>query len=201
MIAAWMIGVASMCWAAPATMPASRPAAPKRVLFLVDGSGSVGNRLLDIADEVSKAISTMPENTTFAIVIGRDPAPSMMIGGFVRPTEQNRQRAYDFIRNTRAEGISIGLLASVTMASKLQADTVWFLSDGQFDEDELGNAMVKARIKANVTTKFSSHDEKLLHIASVTGGNAINKDGDEIPVKRPEDKKPQTAPTGKSIFK
>lgn len=120
----------------------------KRVVFVVDRSGSMNGELLQAAkDELYKSIQQLPRGARYAVCFFSD-GPFWMpaYGGesLVRGSRARNQQVFKWIAQVQAQG-GTQPLAALHGALDLKPDMVFFLTDGAFDEHIVDTISVKNR--------------------------------------------------------
>jgi hypothetical protein len=158
----------------------------RRILYLIDGSGSMDNQIADLKAEVLKAIAELRPDQSFAIVIDSERAPQPL--RFVPATAGNKQIARELLNRITTSGDG-DALAAFQQALQLNPDVIWWLTDGS-----LGDAMLDIEnqirkrntrpVRINTVTAFGGGDEKskrlLWKVAQDSGGKCINAKGEVV---------------------
>ena len=164
--------------------PAVAPAKSQRVLFVVDGSGSMLSRL-DVAQKIVRdAVKSLPPNQAFNVVLAAEHARCFR-GAPVPATEENKSAASALIDQTTARGAA-DVLTAVQIAFDQQPDVVYLITDGDVQKTEkLAEAMAKmnaGKAKVNTTVACCASDnvagmKALWRLAQETGGVCTNDQG------------------------
>lgn len=196
----------------------------RRVIFLVDASGSMVNVFDRATDEVHKGIDGLDAGVAFNVVWCSD---SILGQAFLEPTlatPANKTRAHDALREAQTGGTT-DFLAGLTAAFKVEPNVLWFISDGDQDGRQI-REMLRAfnpSKKTTVNTVVALPEDAqpndaagsirtLSRVAKDHGGVCIGLDGRELRFQEPTETRPEVGvslppapprplPTGPSIFK
>lgn len=190
--------------AGPATKPADR------VVYFIDGSGSMrggnGDHWTWTIGEVAKSIGQLKEDQTFGVFVAAEGKVVSVGKGMVAAKDENKQSVWEALRNYQPYGKD-GIAAGIERAEKMRPSLVWFVSDGDFEDD---NSVVRAfagtkkKFPVNTLAAVADTGEEgakervavLRKISDATGGRCVG-DLNREKAKSPAPAKP---PTGPSIF-
>ena len=139
----------------------------KRVVFVVDRSGSMNGDLLQAAkEELMKSITQLPRGARYAVCFFSD-GPYWMpaYGGesLVRSSRGRNQQVFKWIGQVKAQG-GTQPLAALSGALDLKPDMVFFLTDGAFDEHIVETISLKNRGRVQIhCVAFGLGGRNLLH--------------------------------------
>ena len=183
--------------------PVSQPAGtPRRVVFILDASGSMVTELNRAKSEVRKAIEALDPDQSFGLVVAARDKKLKFQAKLFPATPQNKRRAYDHMEKLYATGES-DMSAAFEPAFRLRPDVIWFASDGDVVKDEkaatvllkrLRNLNRGQRARVNTVLAFVDGDQEnglvdrvtlLWRIANENGGQCLGDGGE--PVDAPPD--------------
>ena len=164
--------------------PAGAPVKAQRVLFVLDGSGSMLSRL-DVGQKIVRdAIKGLPTNQTFNVLVAAEHARCLR-GAPVAATEENKNAGTALVDKTTARGAA-DVLSAVQMAFDQQPDVVYLVTDGEVQKTQkLAEAVAKmngGKAKINTTVACCASDnvagmKALWRIAHESGGVCTNDQG------------------------
>src|SRR3954452_10456471 len=94
-----------LCTAAgPATRPATAPAKPKRIVFLLDASGSMLNKFDTVRMDARRRIDMLTPNQSFVLVTFGGEGPVASSRALLPATDANKRAAYDFLETESPKG-------------------------------------------------------------------------------------------------
>jgi hypothetical protein len=134
---------------APAEMPS------KRIAVIIDGSGSMMNRMSALRDQATRIIHDLQPAQDFSVIVFREDTAITFSAGLLSPaTPANKQRAEEFIQALAPSGSSDPTEA-LRRALRSQVDVIWFLSDG--DVPDASKILRSLRIRmAGVRTRINT---------------------------------------------
>lgn len=195
----------------PAAATASRKSS--RVVFLIDGSGSMISRMSSAKEETRKAMSELPPGTLFNVVVDGDGGMYLMaFAGLVPATPANVRKADEFVEDLSASG-SDAASAAFAAIVPLRPDVVWYATDGDYTEPakhlaKVADAARKGRFRVNTVTRFAAKPNDAAKVAAAGGGVCLDDQGNEVrpqadaPAAKPVAAAPAPAkPSGPSIFR
>jgi Ca-activated chloride channel family protein len=167
-------GGARFAVAVPSTFFGEKPAAAKRVVILLDRSGSMeGAPITQAKKAIEACLGALGSNDTFGIVafdnVTEDFRPNLLPG-----TRENRAAAAVFLKQIEARGgteLAAGVEAAATLLGK-ESGNVLILTDGEVSETETILARARAtgmRIHC-LGIGSASQDRFLAQLATQTGG-------------------------------
>jgi hypothetical protein len=121
-----------------------RTVAGDRVVVVVDASGSVRNRFTDVQDLVVRFVESLVEGQAFDVILFQDDEAPTFLPIAVAATAPNKERARVFVRAATAKGGS-NPIPALEAAFRLDADTVWLISDGDFPDNDTVLAFLRER--------------------------------------------------------
>jgi hypothetical protein len=169
---------------------------PRRIVFLIDTSGSMMGKRADFTTQVKAAISGMKDDQLFNLICISDNNAQPLWKGLFKPDPVRMKASINFLDEMQMRGSGNpdeGLKASI----KLRPDVIWFLTDGDVtDKSEIESIAKSAKIqniKINTVIDLGSDPvckTRLYDIAQITNGKCINLKGEEVMV-RPVPSEPQ----------
>jgi len=125
----------------------------RRVVYVVDRSGSMTDRINYVKEELKRSIATLREPTAFTVIFySTDPpfalaekaasgAVNLTVEEYTatrlfRATDRNKRMAFAFVDRIIPQGLTYAVKA-LELAFEMEPDVVFFLSDGTFDEPVL----------------------------------------------------------------
>jgi len=150
----------------------SGPAA--RIVFVVDRSGSMTDSIDYVKFELKRSIRELSEEKEFQVIFySSGPPVEMPMRRIVNATERNRQLAYEFIDGVIPQG-ETDPSKSLERAFELQPDTIYLLTDGEFDKATVGlvkrlNAAGKVKVHT-IGFLYRMGEQVLKQIAEQNGG-------------------------------
>jgi hypothetical protein len=166
----------------------------KRVVFVIDISGSMlepaagsdRNRTkIDVAKyELERAILGLPDDAQFNVISYSDRA-SQWRKGLVKANRKERRAAVKYVREMKPEGPT-NIFDALEMAFALEADTIFFLSDGMPNRgavtdsgqilSEVKRWNEKRRVKIHTVGLGGDHDIAFMKgLAESSGGQYVAK--------------------------
>lgn len=105
-----------------------------KVIFVVDASGSMLDKMGRVTSEVAKAIRQMPAGMRFNIVMLSEDSWESVRDGYIATDEAGKKQAADYLSDVSAHGSSdpIPGLRAVFAAAP---DVVFLMTDGDFPND------------------------------------------------------------------
>lgn len=189
----------------PAPQPAQKtteffgtPAYGKRVIFVVDRSGSMTDSIDCVKHELKRSIGALAEDKEFHVFFySSGPPLEMPTRQPIKATAENKQKAYTFIDGVKPQGETDPSTA-FKRAFECNPEEVYFLTDGEFDRETVGlvkglndkASRVVGEGKVRVHTigfLYKSGEALLKKIAEQNGGQY--KFVSEADLAQPENKK------------
>lgn len=129
----------------PAPQPAQKtteffgtPAYGKRVIFVVDRSGSMTDSIDFVKYELKRSIGALPEDKEFHVLFySSGPPIEMPTRKPIKATAENKQKAYTFIDGVKPQGETDPSTA-LKQAFDCKPDEIYLLTDGEFDRETVG---------------------------------------------------------------
>ena len=196
--------------AEPTTRPAALSAggagalpAPKKIVFMLDASGSMLNVFDEAREEVRKSIEELKPDQSFAVVLcqahGATPFPKMLLPA----TEQNKARILAILPKLSPRDTD-NFTESFKLALSMNPDLIWWRGDAPNDvSNELGDLKkLNARnVKVNTTPKLPPESKDKEHaartmwfawkLATDSGGTCFDESGQPITQQPPQPPPPQ----------
>ena len=145
----------------------------KRIVYVVDMSGSMTNTFSMVRDELKRSIGNLPRDARFLILFFSHSARVMPPGKLLRANDYNKTKANNFINQTIPGG-GTDPDSSLRGALATNPDVIYLLTDGMFDrkiEVKLNAWNGKRRSRINTICFMHNVAESLLmRIASDHGG-------------------------------
>jgi hypothetical protein len=196
------------------TRPAGAGKASKKVVFVIDASGSMNNKLADVQAEVGKALSGLQPDQQFGIIAYMDNRAIPFKPALLPATDANKAAAWEYVSTQILAAGTGDPTSAIQAAAKLRPDVVWVLTDGDFGDPDAAIAETTKAAKAagcrvNTTTLFLTDPENdnvfspaLRRMATATGGVCVGPDGKPLPPLdgKPVPPPPQAPPAGPSIL-
>jgi hypothetical protein len=148
-----------------------------RVVYLLDGSGSMMNKFDTLRKAVSSTIAALKPNQLFNVVVMHEDEGAPFSKQSLPATDANKKLFDAFIKKTQPHGSSDPIPA-LRFAFTQNPEAIYFLTDGDFPNNNQVIAEI-ARLNANHRTKihtiaFGEHGEEyekmLRQIATQNGG-------------------------------
>jgi len=107
--------------------------AAKRIVYVVDRSGSMTDTFQHVRAELQRSISSLRRSQKFHVIFFNAGAPlTNTPGRMVSAIAAQKKEFFDFMQNVRPEG-STHPEAAMRHALALEPDMIYFLTDGEFD--------------------------------------------------------------------
>jgi len=137
---------------APQFIGIGTPAGTKKVVYVVDRSGSMTDSIDYVKYELKRSISERTEDKEFHVVFySSGPPVEMPTRRLVNATERNKQLAFEFIDGVVPQGETDPSKA-LERAFACNPELIYLLTDGEFDKTIVG--LVK---RLNVGGKITVH--------------------------------------------
>jgi hypothetical protein len=161
-----------------------------RVVYVVDFSGSIIFTVDDLKRELVRSISRLKPAQSFNVILFYEKYEQVKVDAFrpkLEPAVEDTRRAFlGWIKSKAPMGYTKPLSA-IELALGLRPDAIFFLSDGDFDEEVVtriraANARVRARIYcllfhedyledfSGLPPQESEYSQRLRRIADQNGG-------------------------------
>lgn len=195
-----------------AESPATKPAEPVKVTYVLDATGSMGSSFESARDELTAALAELPADKQFAVYVDHEKgATRFPAKGFAKSTDENKAAASKAIAGVKASGMGT-IEATVAAACKDKPEKIWLITDGdwsilngQSEGDKMIAAAKSAGVKLFTTYAYDKdmlpNRRRLANVAIETGGECYDKKGKpvtEVPKTATAATKP--ARKGPSIF-
>src|SRR6266436_826404 len=171
-----------------ATKPATALApkgAGKKVMYLLDGSGSMVNVFDAARMEVRKAIDDLAAGDAFNVIFDSDNFSSAF-PALLPATDRNKKQCYDFLDKAFVRGEN-DPIAAMEKAFAQKPNFIWWLTDGSLNDTprkiaETIDRRNTNRIRINTITLLAAEDHAderwlLWKVAHDSGGKCIDKNG------------------------
>jgi len=196
--------------AEPTTRPAALSAggggalpAPKKIVFMLDASGSMLNVFDEAREEVRKSIEELKPDQSFAVVLcqghGATPFPKTLLPA----TEQNKARILAILPKLFPRDTD-NFTESFKLALSMNPDLIWWRGDAPNDvSNDLGEfKKLNARnVKVNTTPKLPPESKDKEHatrtmwfawkLATDSGGTCFDESGQPLTQQPPQPPPPQ----------
>lgn len=206
----WAVLAAVMfCVAAgpAATRPGALPQLPrpKRVVYLIDGSGSMMNIFQDVREDVANRLKALGGSDAFNVLIYSEEQVWAASKTIQAATPAAVEKATKFLKDRMPHGSGADV-AAIRAAFEQAPDEVWLITDGEFQEWRAVSAEVAARHRArratvNTTLKYAGHqtsfEDRLIALSRMTGGVCLDRDGAPVPASRAVEPEPKPQPPAK----
>jgi uncharacterized protein with von Willebrand factor type A (vWA) domain len=153
-----------------------------RVIFVVDGSGSMMTHIKAVRSELSKAIAQLSPTMRFNVIVFKEDACEVMNPlGYLAGDDDARRRANDYLSRVGPHGSSDPTPA-LNAALAARPDAIFLFSDGDFPNNaallsELRKSKVAGNVRINtvgVTERSGGDFEQVLRqIAEENGGKFV----------------------------
>ena len=151
-----------------------------RFVFIIDQSGSMSaqSRFQRAKTELIRTLKSLPPNAQFMVYFFSNSFEKLPSSGdtMTAAVPEDIRMAESWINSRKVKG-STNPLGALTDGFRLQPDTIWLLTDGQFDrEDQVLNLLrqlnPKAKVRINTVSMMNPSGEKVLkQIARQYGGS------------------------------
>lgn len=139
-----------------------------RFVYVIDRSGSMGNGRFDAARfELIKSIRSLREHESFYVIFYDSKATPMPAKALVPANESNQQQHIAWVRSISVGGGTDPSEAMTLALTKLRPDTIWLLSDGQFNvavADTIRSFNPGGRVQINTIAFHDRGGEPILKI-------------------------------------
>jgi hypothetical protein len=112
---------------------AEKPA-PKRLVFVVDRSGSMDPVGDFLKTELAKAVNRLLPDDAFNVIWFSEGDPYVLATNLVHATEENKGRLFKFLQDVKLQGSS-DPRSAMFKALDLRPDEIHFLTDGNFEPE------------------------------------------------------------------
>jgi hypothetical protein len=144
------------------------------IVFVVDRSGSMTDSIDFVKHELNRSIRALAEEQLFDVIFySSGPPTEMATRRLVSATDRNKQLAVRFIDSVVSQGETDPSKA-LERAFELQPDTIYILTDGEFDKAIVGlvkrlNAAGKVKVHT-IGFLYRTGEQGLKQIADQNGG-------------------------------
>jgi len=152
---------------------------PRKIVYVVDRSGSMTDSLVFVKYELKRSIGELPDAKEFHVIFySTGPAQEMPMRRLVPASEHNKELAFEFIDSIVADGQTDPSKA-LEKAFAVKPDRIYLLTDGEFDRQiidlmkrlNVGGKVTVHTIGFLYTTPGTASEEILKTIASQNGGH------------------------------
>ena len=161
----------------------------KRVVFILDGSGSMLNVFDQAKDDLRQRVSELKPDQMFAVILDSDwssPFPKLLLAA----DEQNKTRVLSFTVNLKCRGAG-HLIPVFKAALAMNPNEIFWISDGSDFDDKVDLAEIQKinvkKVKINTNTKCVRSDDQaprarwmLWTLAAQSGGVCLDEKGEPI---------------------
>jgi Mg-chelatase subunit ChlD len=163
--------------AAMVMRPVLVEAVGKRVVYVLDSSGSMMNKFETLRRLMRQAVDSLQRNQQFAIIFFSEDKFLALDRELLPAVPETKRKAYDFLDKTAPHGSSDPIPA-LQVAFRGNPDTVFLLTDGDFPNNdqviqELRRLNKDKRVKINTIAfmdRGEAYERLLRQIADETGG-------------------------------
>ena len=188
--------------AGPATRPAATSPAPaKRVVILLDATGSMMNRFDTVSREARKRVDMLAADQSFTLVAySQDGTHALHPTALLPATPANKRAAYDFLDHQAPHGAGGPAAAIAAAAAKLKPDEIWLYTDGDVNDwpavfDEVARWPARhPRVNTSLQVAAPEFQDPLILLARQTGGACLDADYKPVPADRPVKFRPTRTP-------
>jgi hypothetical protein len=189
-----------------------------RVVWVLDGSGSMINTFGPLKDEVLKAAASMQPKQLLNVIVSFDERELSFQKALVPATPANLQKLRAFLDSINVTGTT-NLLVGVEAALRQRPDVIWLTTDGDLPDNRAfiegvrrlnrGTCRINTVLAAAPSDVTRTFTDMMWRVASESGGACYDAKGKPVP-KPPEPPtrrtppappKDRPLPTGPSIFK
>ncbi|MFK7822096.1 MAG: VWA domain-containing protein [Planctomycetaceae bacterium] len=156
----------------------------KRIVYIVDASGSMTYRLLRMSRfsrvqrELETSILSLHESQKFGVILFNDYERTLSTRALRAATERNKNRVISRVWKSGAGG-GTDPRAAIRLAMRMRPDTIYFLTDGEFLPASAAQLLQKQKgLTVHTFTLGDSRGEAIMQrIANVNGGTYRFIDG------------------------
>ncbi|MHC4167566.1 MAG: VWA domain-containing protein [Planctomycetota bacterium] len=146
-----------------------------KFVYVVDRSSSMrGNKLQDTKVELIRSVHSLTRTMEFFIIFYDSSFEPMAASGLVKATGPNKSRYLSWVEAMGCRG-GTDPREAMLMALSLKPDSIWLLSDGQFNPqacDVIRAANPNARVQIHTIAFHSQRGQQVLQrIAEENGGH------------------------------
>jgi hypothetical protein len=131
--------------------PVFAETAARRVVYVLDGSGSMMNKFDVLRTAVDKAVGELKATQLFNVVVIHEDDGVSFNKQAVPATDANKKLFYNYMKRTQPHGSSDPILA-LRFAFAQNPDAIYFLTDGDFPDNNKVIAEIR-RLNASNRTK------------------------------------------------
>lgn len=143
-----------------------QPGRGSRFVYVIDRSGSMeGGRFQDACFELIRSIRALRPHESFYVIFYDSRAHPMSAPALLRATPTNQEAAVEWIRSMSVGGGTDPTEAMLHALRVLRPDTIWLLSDGQFDirvTDAIREANPRQQVQINTIAFHDTAGEVVL---------------------------------------
>ena len=196
----------SLSEAKPTTRPAMLSAAgpangPKRIVYIIDASGSMMDAFDSVRDEVRRSIEELRPDQFFGVVLDQENPGNPFPKALLAATEENKRRILGIFPKLYVRGAD-NFTVSLKTALAMNPDLIWWRGDepqmGPSDLNDMKKWNVrKVRINTSPKNLKTDPDGKTLwfawKLASDSGGTCFDEEGTPL-TEAPPQPLPQPRP-------
>jgi hypothetical protein len=168
--------------------PVFPPARARRIVFVVDASGSMTDSFDYVRAELKDAVDRLDAECEFHVIFfSTGPAREMPTRRLVRATDRNKRFAFEFI-DSIIEGGGTDPTAAIERAFAVRPDAIQLLTDGEFDRavvDLVARLNTAGRVRVDtIAFLYEVGAPVLKAIADANGGAYRFVSGDALGLPR-----------------
>jgi hypothetical protein len=201
----------------PTTRPAAlsaggggtAPAPAKRIVFIMDGSGSMLNQIDRERDDVRRQIEELKPDQLFAVVFDQEDGFNPFPNGLVPATQENKSRVLSLFPKLYARGTD-NFTTSLKAALAMNPDLIWWIGDAPQNRPSDLSDIKKwntRKVKINTSPRNLNQDRDgstawfAWKVASDSGGTCFDETGQAVTAAPPEPPLPPAPPQPKVELK
>jgi Mg-chelatase subunit ChlD len=203
-----LLGPAAIKEPAPAVAATQPAGQPRRVLFILDASGSMIQSFSQAKEQIFQGVINMGEHRIFAVLTTSDTKVLTFGKGWTRAGAQAAEPLRKFLESVSTGGAT-EFLPALKAALDYRADVIWIVTDGDFADNSAVERAIVSGARGQTLINFAvvregneaaEAGEKLSSMAAKWGGICIGPDGQKFKHWTQPPSERLAAPGGKSIF-
>ncbi len=107
----------------------------RRIIFLLDASGSMINKMAALKRQISKAVAGMDREQSFNVIFFQDNKCDMADTRLLTATPANKKKLDTFLENVTTTGTT-DPIPGIEAAFQQKPDTIYLLTDGDFPDND-----------------------------------------------------------------
>lgn len=160
-----------------------------RVVYLLDATGSMINKIGSSKVSLLKAAAALPPTTSFNVVTTTDGGKTASLhSSLVAASPQNVAAATPFVERVTPTGTDGEFAGALAAISKLRPEEVWFYTDAEFNEAQRARTLLvtaarRDGYRLNIVVSgetFGDSREHAVLLAESTGGICLDEKGRQI---------------------